>query len=77
MENQNYHRTITVNASPSESMKKISQVNHWWKHDFSGSAEKLNDKFTVPFGELNGEKSFVDFVVSEICAKQKDCMESY
>jgi Activator of Hsp90 ATPase homolog 1-like protein len=71
MENKNYHRTITVNASSEEAMKKISQVNHWWKHDFSGSAEKLNDKFTVPFGELNGEKSFVDFVVSEIVPNKK------
>jgi hypothetical protein len=71
MEKKNYHRTITVNASPEEAMKKISQVNHWWKHDFSGSAEKLNDKFTVPFGELNGEKSFVDFVVSEIVPTKK------
>jgi len=71
LENKNYHRTITVNATAEEAMKKISQVNHWWKHDFSGSAEKLNDKFTVPFGELNGEKSFVDFVVSEFVPNKK------
>ena len=51
MTSKNYHRTITVNASVEEAMKKISQVNLWWKKDFSGSAEKLNDKFTVPFGE--------------------------
>jgi hypothetical protein len=71
MENKDYHRTIMVNASPAEAMKKISKVNEWWKHDFSGSAEKLNDKFTVPFGELNGEKSFVDFMVSEFVPNSK------
>jgi uncharacterized protein YndB with AHSA1/START domain len=71
MEKKNYHRTITVNASSDEAMRKINQVNHWWKHDFSGSAEKLNDRFTVPFGDLNGEKSFVDFVVSEIVPNKK------
>jgi hypothetical protein len=70
-ENKNYHRTITVNATSEEAMRKISQVNHWWKTDFYGSAEKLNDKFTVPFGELNGEKSFVDFVVSEFVPNKK------
>jgi hypothetical protein len=43
MTSKNYHRTITVNASAEEAMKKISQVNLWWKKDFSGSAEKLND----------------------------------
>lgn len=71
MEQKNYHRTITVNKSPAEVMAKISQVDHWWKHDFSGQAEKVNDKFTVPFGELNGERSFVDFLVSELEPSRK------
>jgi len=34
IENKNYHRTVTVNTSPEEAMKKISQVNLWWKKDF-------------------------------------------
>lgn len=58
MKDKNYHRTIMVSVRVDKAMKKISEVNHWWKKDFSGSAEKLNDKFTVPFGELNGEISF-------------------
>ncbi len=66
-ENKDYHRTITVNASKEEAMKKISQINCWWKKDFSGSAEQLNDAFTVPFGE----PSFVDFVVSEFVPGKK------
>ena len=65
METKNYHRTITVNGSAEESLKKITEVNNWWKHDFIGSAKKLNDTFKVPFGELNGERSFVDFTVTE------------
>ena len=48
MENKNYHRTIMVNASLEEAMKKISQIKSWWRKDFSGIAENLNDKFTVP-----------------------------
>jgi hypothetical protein len=60
-----------ANASAEEAMKKISQVNLWWKKDFYGSAEKLNDTFTVPFGELNGEKSFVDFTISELVPNKK------
>jgi hypothetical protein len=71
MENKSFHRTITVNASPVEAMKKISQVNLWWKTGCSGSVEKLNDKFTVPFGELNGDKSFVDFIVNEFVPNKK------
>jgi len=67
MENKNYYKTIMVNASAEEAMKKISQVDRWWKKDFSGSAEKLNDTFIVPFGE----SSFVDFIVSEFMPGKK------
>jgi hypothetical protein len=67
MENKNYHKTIMVDASPEEAMKKISQVNLWWKKDFKGSAEKLNDTFTIPFTE----PSFVDFIVSELIPDKK------
>jgi hypothetical protein len=66
METKNFHRTITVNASAKEAMKKISQVNLWWAKNFSGSAEKLNDKFTVRFGE-----TYVDFQISEIVPNNK------
>jgi hypothetical protein len=67
MTNKNYHRAIEVNATAEETMKKIGQVNFWWKKDFSGNAEKLNDKFTVPFGET----SFVDFIISEMLTNKK------
>lgn len=62
MQNKNYHKTILVNASIEESMEKISNIDLWWKKDYTGSAKKLNDKFTVPFTD----PSFVDFVVSEL-----------
>jgi hypothetical protein len=64
--NKNFHRTITVNASAAEAMKKISQVNGWWAKNFSGKAEKLDDKFTVRFGE-----TFVDFLISEFVPDKK------
>lgn len=60
MEKKDFHRTITVNASPGEAMKSISQVDRWWAKNFTGSAEKLNDKFAVHFGD-----TFVDFRISE------------
>src|SRR5277367_3662384 len=66
MANKNFHRVITVNASAKEVMKRISQVNLWWAKNFSGSAEKLNDKFTVRFGD-----TFVDFLISEWVPNKK------
>jgi len=66
LENKNFHKAIEVNASAPEAMKKISQVNLWWAKNFSGRAEKLNDKFTVRFGD-----TFVDFVISELVPNKK------
>lgn len=64
---KDFHQTITVNASAEEAMKKISQINNWWKKDFTGSAKNLKDTFTIPFGN----PSFVDFVVSEFVPNKK------
>jgi hypothetical protein len=66
MKKKDFHKTITVNASSSEVMKKISEVNHWWAKNFSGNAEKLNDKFSVHFGD-----TYVDFIVSELIPNKK------
>jgi activator of Hsp90 ATPase-like protein len=76
MKNKNYHKTILVNASATEAIKRISEINHWWIKDFSGNADKLNDKFTVPFGD----PSFVDFVISEFIPGKKvvwKCTDCY
>ena len=63
---KNFHLIIEVKASAQEAMKKIAQVNGWWAKNFKGKAEKLNDKFSVHFGE-----TFVDFQVSELVPNQK------
>jgi hypothetical protein len=66
MANKNFHTTITVNASAEEAIKKISRVNLWWAKKVKGKTEKLNDKFTVDFGE-----TFVDFQISELVPNKK------
>lgn len=66
MKNDNFHRTITVNASGKEAMKEISHVNLWWAKNFKGNAEKLNDTFSVHFGD-----TFVDFQISELVPNKK------
>lgn len=66
MENRNLHLTINVNASAEEALYKINQVYKWWAKNFSGKAEKLNDKFTVDFG-----KTFVDFQITELIPNKK------
>jgi hypothetical protein len=56
---------LTVKAPAKEAMKKIAQVNKWWAKNFEGKAAKLNDEFTVNFGD-----TFVDFKISE-CVPDK------
>lgn len=66
MKPKNYHRTITVNASAEEVMKKICQVNLWWAKKVKGKTEKINDKFNVDFGQ-----TFVDFQITELMPNKK------
>jgi len=51
MKKQDYTTTITVNASAQEAFKSINNVSKWWTEDMEGSSQKLNDVFTVRFGE--------------------------
>lgn len=66
MEKQNFQLTCKVNASAKEAMQKISQVNKWWAKNYNGKSEKLNDTFSVHFGD-----TFVDFKISELISNQK------
>jgi hypothetical protein len=66
MESKNFHKTIKVDASAEEAFNKISQVNKWWAKKVKGKTEKVNDKFTVDFGE-----TYVDFQISELTPNKK------
>ena len=60
MNQQNYQSSIAADFTPSEAFESIGRVNEWWSKNIEGSAEKLNDVFTVHFGE-----TFVTFEVTE------------
>ncbi|WP_426670138.1 hypothetical protein ACPPVU_02610 [Mucilaginibacter sp. McL0603] len=66
MNQQNYQCSIAADFTPREAFEGISQVNEWWAKNFEGSAEKLNDVFTVRFGE-----TFVIFKVTESITCEK------
>jgi hypothetical protein len=57
---------LAVKASAKEAMEKISQVNLWWAKKFKGHASKLNDEFSVYFGD-----TFVNFRISEVIPGKK------
>ena len=66
MEKKNFHVAISVNASAEETIKNINAVNLWWAKSVIGKSEKLNDKFTVDFGE-----TYVDFQITELILNKK------
>src|SRR5882672_3327660 len=53
MKTQDYTASITVNATPREAFKSINSVTKWWTENLEGSSQKLNDEFTVRFGDVH------------------------
>jgi hypothetical protein len=51
MKKQDYTTSITVDASAQEAFESINSVSKWWTEDLEGSSQKLDDVFTVHFGE--------------------------
>ena len=66
MKNENYQIKITVNADLKTAFTNICNVAGWWTRNVEGNSEKLNDVFTVRFGE-----TFVTFQITEFVPNKK------
>lgn len=66
MERNDFHKTITVNASPKEAFNKIARVSDWWAKTFTGKALHQNDTFRVEFGT-----TWVDFKITEAIPEKR------
>lgn len=63
MKNQNYTAVITVDKSVQETFKAINEVSEWWTDDLKGSSQKLNDEFSVRFGDIHmTSQKIIEFV---------------
>lgn len=63
MKNQNYTVTITVSKPIHDTFKAINNVSKWWTDDLTGSSQKLNDEFTVQFGDIHKTaQKIIEFV---------------
>ena len=56
MKKQDYHISITVDATAQEAFQSINNVSQWWTENLEGSSQKLNDEFTVRFGDVHYSK---------------------
>jgi hypothetical protein len=58
---QNYSRVIQMPATSNDVYAAINNVSLWWTENFKGSTQRLNDEFTVTFGE-----TFIKLKVTEL-----------
>jgi len=66
MKKQDYTASIKVNATAQEAFNAINSVAKWWTQDMEGSSQKLNDVFTVHFGE-----TFITVEIVELAPGKK------
>ena len=66
MKKQDYTTTITVNATAQKAFNSINSVSKWWTENLEGSSQKLNDEFTVRFGE-----TFITIKIVELIPDKK------
>jgi hypothetical protein len=63
---QDFSYKLTVKATAKDAMKRIAQVDQWWAKKVKGKADKLNDEFSVHFGD-----TYVNFKISELVPGKK------
>ena len=51
MKKQDYHTSITVNATAQQAFENINSISKWWSQNLEGKTGQPNDVFTVRFGE--------------------------
>jgi hypothetical protein len=66
MKATDYTVNVSVKAIPAEVFKSINNVAGWWTQDLEGQTQKLNDVFTVTFGE-----TFITLKVVELIPESK------
>ena len=65
MKTQDYHINITVDATAQEAFESINNVTQWWTENLEGSSQKLNDEFSVRFGDVHYSKQKLVEVVPD------------
>jgi len=53
---QSYHITIELSATPSAVFNCLIEVPKWWSKDFRGQSTKQNDEFIIQHGDRHFSK---------------------
>jgi hypothetical protein len=65
MKQQDYNKSITVDATAHEAFKTINSVTEWWTENLNGNSQKTGDEFTVQFGDVHKTKQKLIEVVPD------------
>jgi Activator of Hsp90 ATPase homolog 1-like protein len=66
MDQKDYQASISVQADAKKAFRDVSHVSDWWAKNFTGKSQKMNDEFTVRFGD-----TFVTFRLTEAVPGKK------
>ncbi|MCK9641575.1 MAG: SRPBCC domain-containing protein [Prolixibacteraceae bacterium] len=53
MKTSDFTTTLIVDQTPKEAFNAFNNVTKWWTENLEGSSQKLNDEFTVRFGDVH------------------------
>jgi hypothetical protein len=66
MPNKDYSVTLVVDAPAEEVLRNINNVTEWWTAELDGNSEKLNDEFTVHFGDVHvSTQKLIEFITDK------------
>ena len=53
MNNQNYTTSFTVDQTPDEVFKAVTNVRGWWSGEIDGGTDELGAEFTYQYQDLH------------------------
>jgi hypothetical protein len=56
MNNQDFSTTFLVDQTPMEVFDAINNISGWWTENFDGNSQKLDDEYSVRFGDVHYSK---------------------
>jgi hypothetical protein len=78
MQIENYSTEIETNKTANEVYTAINNVQQWWTENMEGSSKKLNDEFTVTFGETFIKLKVVELVNNyKVVWQVTDCYKHF